>query len=176
MEKKAPKFNIIDVLAVACIVLLAVVVLWKFAAPDPAKSGDGSASGSSEAGDDVHVTFVVKAESVAAEVYENVQEHIPSQLMASGELYDGWVVAVEKQPCRVLAANGTWVEDPAHVTLLFTVEADVPAEEVMTTLVGNQEVRIGRPGYILKTEYIELRDTVVVDVQWDFGAGNREQK
>ena len=176
MEKKTPKFNIIDVLAVVCIVLLVVVVLWKFAAPDSAKPGDSSASSGSEAGGDVHITYVVKAENVAAEVYENVQEHIPGQLMASGELYDGWVVAVEKQPCRVLAANGTWVEDPARVTLLFTVEADVPAEEVMTTLVGNQEIRIGRPGYILKTEYIELRDTVVVDVQWDFGAGSQEKQ
>ena len=113
MEKKAPKFNIIDILAVVCIVLLAVVVLWKFAGPDPSKPGDSSASGSGEEGNDVHVTYVVRAENVAAEVYENVRAHIPSQLMASGELYDGWVVAVEKQPCRVLAANGTWVEDPA---------------------------------------------------------------
>lgn len=182
MEKKTPKFNIVDVLAVALIVLLAVVVLWKVAGPAlVSKPADGAASssGSEVEDDDVHITYIVRAENVAAELYDNVREHIPSQLMASGILYDGWVVGVEKEPYLVLAADGTWVEDPEHVTLLFTVTADVPSGEVMTTLVGTQEIRIGRPGYNLKTEYLEFRETVIVDIQWenwDFGAGREEKK
>lgn len=180
MEKKTPKFNLVDVLAIAFIVLLAVVVLWKFAGAALTDSNDGSGSSSSaDVGDDVHITYIVRAENVAAELYDNVKEHIPSQLMASGELYDGWVVDVQKEPYLVLAADGTWVEDPDHVTLLFTVEADVPGGDVMTTLVGTQEIRIGRPGYNLKTEYLEFRETVVVDIQWenwDFGAGREEKK
>ncbi len=183
MEKKAPKFNIIDVLAVVFIVLLAVVVLWKFAGPALSKPTSGSSSGSGsepvDKGDDVHITYVVRAENRPAELYENVKEHVPSQLMASGVLYDGWVVDVQKEPWLVLAADGTWVEDPDHVTLLFTVEADVPGGEVMNTLVATQEIRIGRPGYNLKTEYMEFRDTVVVDIHWenwDFGAGRETKK
>ena len=117
-----------------------------------------------------------RAENVAAELYDNVREHIPSQLMASGDLYDGWVVAVEKEPYLVLAADGKWVEDPDHVTLLFTVEADVPDGEVMTTLVGTQEIRIGRPGYNLKTEYLEFRETVIVDIHWENWAPPAERE
>ena len=170
MEKKTPKFNIIEVFAVVLIVLLAVVVLWKVAGPivKPENPSTSSSSADKTVDDDgVHITYVVRAENVAAELYDNVKEHIPSQLMASGILYDGWVVAVEKEPYLVLAADGKWVEDPDHVTLLFTVEADVPDGEVMTTLVGTQEIRIGRPGYNLKTEYMEFRETVIVDIHWE---------
>ena len=167
MEKKTPKFNIIDVFAVALIVLLAVVVLWKVAAPSVEKPDSSDSSAEKNTGDTVHITYVVRAENVAAELYDNVKEHIPSQLMASGILYDGWVVGVEKEPYLVLAADGKWVEDPDHVTLLFTVEADVPGGDVMTTLVGTQEIRIGRPGYNLKTEYLEFRETVIVDIHWE---------
>ena len=34
-------------------------------------------------------------EGVEPEVYENIQNYIPGQLMASGEMLDGHVVAVE---------------------------------------------------------------------------------
>lgn len=152
---------------------------------DPAGSGVSSKdpSGSEDLPADpgpVYVTYVVRAENVAAELYENAKRYIPSQLMAAGKLYDAWVTAVEKEPVMVLAANGMWVEDPDHVTLLFTVEGEVDRAEVMTTLVATQEVRIGDPGYDLKTEYLEFRDTTVVDVKWenwDFGAsrGAEEQ-
>ena len=176
MEKKKFKFNIIDIIVVVLVVLLAGVVLWKVAAPE--KPSSASSSDVTEETGKVHTTFVARAENVAAELYENVKEHIPSQLMASGVLYDGWVVAVEKKPYLVLAADGKWVEDPDHVTLLFTVEADVPDGDVMNTLVGTQEIRIGRPGYNLKTEYLEFRETVIVDIHWENWAppADRETK
>ena len=172
--------NIIDVIAVILIVLVGAAVLWKIggkilAAPDgnvsSSEISSGSASG--EEAPNVHVTYVVKAENVEPEVYENIQKYIPGQLMAAGEMYDAWVVTVEQEPAKLLNADGVWVEDTEHVTLRFTVEADIPFPEVMNTMVGNQEVRIGKPGYILKTEYLEIRDTTVIDVQWegwDFGA------
>ena len=177
MEKKPLKFNIIDVMVAVLVVLLAGVVLWKVVAPGTADSAAGSGT-DTEVSDKVAVTFVAKADWISAEIYENIKDYIPSQLMASGELYDGWVVAVEKKPYMLLSDDGTWVEDPEHVTLLFTVDANVADEEVMTTLVGTQEIRIGRPGYILKTEYLEFRDTVIVDVQWKnwTPAANRETK
>ena len=37
----------------------------------------------------------------------------------------------------------------------------------MTTKVGDQEVRIGKTDYILKSEYIEFSDGTIVDVQWE---------
>ena len=176
-RKKQVKRYVAWGIAVVLVVLLAGVVLWKVVAPGTADSAAGSGT-DTEVSDKVAVTFVAKAEWVSAEIYENIKDYIPSQLMASGELYDGWVVAVEKKPYMLLSDDGTWVEDPEHVTLLFTVDANVANEEVMTTLVGTQEIRIGRPGYILKTEYLEFRDTVIVDVQWKnwTPAANRETK
>lgn len=186
LKEKLKKVNIIDLIAVVLIVLVALVVLWKVVMPDGLFGGDpGTASsstdkaGTSGEGEDpqVYVTFTVRAESKPAELYEKVQAHIPGQLMMSGVLYDGWVLGVEKEPVMVLTAGGEWVEDPEYVTLLFTVEAAVPRTEIMTTLVGTQEVRIGDPGYDLNTEYLEFRDTTVVDVKWedwDFGADRKE--
>ena len=49
----------------------------------------------------------------------------------------------------MLDANGNWVTDPDHVTLIFTVTTTTPTAEVMTTKVGDQEVRIGKTDYIL---------------------------
>ncbi|MFR7893342.1 MAG: hypothetical protein ACLU38_03955 [Dysosmobacter sp.] len=39
----------------------------------------------------------------------------------------------------MLDANGNWVTDPDHVTLIFTVTTTTPTAEVMTTKVGDQE-------------------------------------
>ena len=50
--------------------------------------------------------------------------------------------------------------------LIFTVTTTTPTAEVMTTKVGDQEVRIGKTDYILKSEYIEFSDGTIVDVQW----------
>ena len=112
------------------------------------------------------VTFVVKVEGVPAELYENCLAHLPSPLMASGALVGGEVVAVEKEPYYVLSGEGEWVEDTSHITLLFTAKTTTPTAEVMTTKVGEQEVRIGKTDYIIKSEWMEFSDGTIVDVQW----------
>ena len=53
------------------------------------------------------------------------------------------------------------------MTLYFTAVTETPASEVMTTKVGDQEVRIGKTDYILKSEYIEFSEGTIVDVQWE---------
>ena len=58
------------------------------------------------------------------------------------------------------------MEDPEHVTLYFTTTTETPTGAVMTTKVGDQEVRIGKTDYILKSEYIEIKGGTIVDVQW----------
>ena len=113
------------------------------------------------------VTYVVRAEGVPAELYENCLEHLPSPLMASGALVGGQIEAVEKVPYYVLGPDGQWVEDLDHVTLYFTATTQTPTTEVMTTKVGDQEVRIGKKDYILKSEYIEINGGTIVDVQWE---------
>lgn len=112
------------------------------------------------------VTYTVKVEGVPSELYETCQAHLPSPLMASGALVGGQIESVEKTPYYVLGPDGEWVEDPEHVTLYFTATTETPSDEVMTTKVGDQEVRIGKKDYILKSEYIEFQGGTIVDVRW----------
>ena len=159
MEQKAKrfgKFNIIDILAV--ILILAVVA---FAGMKLMDKGETPAQI-----EKVQITYVVKAECVPVEVYENCQKHIPSKLMASGALLNGEIVSVEKEPYLVLGGDNNWIEDPAHVNLLFTVKTETPKMAVMTTKVGEQEIRIGKADHIIKTEWIEFQQTRIVDVKW----------
>ena len=161
MEQKAKrvgKFNIIDIIAVVLIVAVGLYVGMKMM-----NRGGGEVVQTAM----TKVTYVVKAEGVPAEIYENSLEHLPSPLMASGALVGGQIESVEKEPYYVLGADGQWVEDPAHVTLLFTATTQTPTGEVMTTKVGDQEVRIGKTDYILKSEYIEIQGGTIVDVTWE---------
>ena len=160
MEQKAKrvgKFNIIDIIAV--LLILAVVV---FAGYKLMNRGGGSAGEVEK----VKITYVVRVENVAKELYDTCQAHLPSPLMASGSLVGGEIVSVEKTPFYVLGPDGQWVEDPDHVNLYLTATTEVAGGAVMTTKVGDQEVRIGKKDYILKSEYVEFQGGTVVDVQW----------
>ena len=106
MEQKAKrigKFNIIDVLAVVLILAVLAFVGTKLV-------GGNDAPAQQEM---VKITYVVKAEGVPAEVYENCVKHIPSKLMASGALLNGEIVAVEKEDYLVLGEGNDWMSDPA---------------------------------------------------------------
>lgn len=162
MEQKAKrigKFNIIDIIAVILILAVLAFAGWKLV----------GRTGVADLGEEnmVKVTYVVKCEGVPTELYETCQAHLPSPLMASGALVGGQIESVEMEPYYVLGPDGQWIEDPDHVTLLFTAVTETAAGEVMTTKVGDQEVRIGKTDYILKSEYIEFSDGTIVDVQWD---------
>lgn len=153
------KFNVIDVIAVLLILAVLAFVGYKLTHRGGENAGEG--------GNTVHITYTVKCEDVDASLYENCKQYLPSQLMASGELFDGQINSVSEEPYHVLSADGTWVEDPDHVTLIFQVECNVPAGDVMTTKIGEQEVRVGKTDYILKSEYIEFDDCIITNVTWD---------
>ena len=156
MEQKAKrKFNIVDVIIV--VLILAVV---GFAAYKLLGSRDSGSRAMTK------VTYTVRAEGVPKELYENSKARLPSPLMASGALVGGQIESVEQVPYYILSPNGEWVEDPEHVTLYFTATTETPTGAVMTTKVGDQEVRIGKTDYILKSEYIEIKGGTIVDVQW----------
>ena len=162
--KRIGKFNIIDIIAVILIVAVAAFGAWKLL-------GNSGGTGADGENGMVKVTYVVRCEGVPAELYENCQAHLPSDLMASGALVGGQIESVEMEPYYVLGPDGQWVEDPEHVTLYFTATTETPAGEVMTTQVGDQEVRIGKTDYILKSEYIEFSGGTIVDVTWENPAG-----
>ena len=161
MEQKSKrifgKFNIVDVLAVLLIVAVLVFVGYKLATRGGVEAGEAKT---------VTVDYTVKCEGVDKSLYESCQKHLPSQLMASGELYDGQINSVREEEYDVLDNNGDWVKDPNHVTLYFGIEASIPEADVMTTEIAKQEVRVGKSDYILKSEYIEFSDCIITEVNW----------
>ena len=81
MEQKAKrigKLNIIDLIAIVLIVAVLALAAWKFIG----KNGDSINYERPQ----TKVTYQVKVEGVAPELYENCQAHLPSPLMASGAL------------------------------------------------------------------------------------------
>lgn len=105
------------------------------------------------------LTYTVKVSAVEPEVYQALIEHVPGQLMASGDMLDGWVVGVEAQPCE---SGGTLKLESGELSvtlqqglldLIFTIEANVVG--IVTNEVGTQEVRIGK-SHIVKTDKFEL--------------------
>ena len=158
MEQKKYKINVIDIIAVILILAVAAFVGHKLL-----NRGQGGDSGEVAM---VQVNYTVRCEGVAKDLYENCKKHLPSQLMASGELYDGQINSVSQEPYYVLGSDGTWVEDPEHTTLIFEVEASIPKSSVLTTEIAKQEVRVGKNDYILKSEYIEFKEAIITDVEW----------
>lgn len=156
-QKSKKKLNVIDVIAVLIILAALVFVGSKLI-------NRGGMAG--EEAQTLHVTYVAKAEGVDKSLYENCLEHLPSPLMASGEILNGQIESVKQEPYYTLDENGNWVEDPYHLNLYFTASIDVPDAAVQTTKVGDQEVRVGKTDYVLKSEYIEFSNITIVDVQW----------
>ena len=160
MEQKAKrvgKFNVVDIIAVVLIVAVAAFVGYKLFL-----DGDDTVTAEREM---TKVTYVVRVEGVAAELYDNSKDHLPSKLMASGALVGGQIEAVEKEPYYVLGPDGQWVEDPYHVNLIFTAETEVAGGGIMLSKVGEQEIRVGKE-HIFKSEFVEVMDTIIIDVQW----------
>lgn len=158
-DKKAfriGKFNIVDIIAAVLILAMAL-----FAASRLLNRG-----GEIEV-PTMNITYVVRVQNVATELYENAKENLPSPLMASGARLNGQIESVEMTPYLVLGPDGKWCEDPDHVNLYFTCSASVPKEDVMTTKIGEQEVRIGKTDYIMKSETVEFQNGTVIDVTWE---------
>ena len=108
MEQKKLKFNIVDVVAVILIVAMVGFVGYKLANRGGGEVGPNPT---------LSVHYTVRCEGVDKELYENCKKHLPSQLMASGELYNGQITSVEQEDHYVLSANGEWVKEigRAHV-------------------------------------------------------------
>jgi hypothetical protein len=156
-EKKVfGKLNIIDFLVI--LLVLAVLAFVGYKLLNRGAGGDESLCG---------IRYTVKCEEVDADLYESAKQYIPSQVMATGVLYDVNIVDVEKEPFYVLSDNGQWVEDPEHVNLIFTLEGTVSNSAVLTSNVGGQEVRVGKSDYIVKSEYLEFGSGIVTSVTWD---------
>ena len=164
------KINIVDLLVILVIVIAAVVLGMKFLKP-------GSTGTVGGGGTTTHVEYTVLVESVQPAVYESiVNNYIPSTLMASGELLDGYVTGVTPVEGRVHTAtvntaDGT-LEIPVNegkLDLIFTIECNVVNS--ITTEIGTQEVRVGKI-HTVKTDKFELTNGIILDCSWGEDAEN----
>ena len=162
------KINIVDLIVILVIVIAAVVVGMKFL---------GGGNGNSAINPNkTPVRYTVLVEGVEPEVYENIQKYIPGQLMASGELLDGYVTGVTPVEGRVHTAtvntaDGT-LEIPVNsgkLDLIFTIECNVVNS--ITTEIGTQEVRVGKT-HTVKTDKFELINGIILDCSWGEDAEN----
>ena len=157
------KINIVDLLVILVILIAAAVLGVKFLSPNSSVSVNPKT---------IHVTYKVLVESVQPEVYENIQQYIPSTLMASGEMLDGQVVAVEAEPHTTnatVSSSGDMIlvsTDKELLDLTFTIECNVV--NPITTEIGTQEVRLGK-SHIVKTDKFEMNSGTIIDCVWDDG-------
>ena len=154
------KINIVDLLVILVIVIAAAVLGVKFLGPNSTVAVNPKTT---------QVTYKVLVESVQPEVYENIQQYIPSTLMASGELLDGQVIAVEAKPHTTnatVSASGDMLlvsTDKQLLDLTFTVECNVV--NTITSEIGTQEVRLGK-SHIIKTDKFEMNSGTITYCVW----------
>jgi len=150
------KINVVDLLVILLILVVAAVLCVKFLG----KSGLAN-------GPSTKIRYTVLVKNVEPEVYENLKDTLPGQLMASGSLVeDSYVVAVTAQPqseqlTLKAGADGQvlFSSDGNNLDLIFTVEAAVT--NTVTYECGKQEIRVGK-SHIVKTVDFELNNGVIL--------------
>lgn len=168
------KINIIDLIVLIAAIIIVVAVGLKMTG----KSGPARV----DTGTSIHYT--VKTDNIEKEMYENIKGYIEAakaagkpgdQLMASGELLNGYVVDViatpSKSETKVVTSTNTLtfqngMED--RCDLVFKVDAWV--NNNVKTELGTQEIRVGK-NHILKTTHFELGYTTIMNVEWEGGTG-----
>ncbi len=156
------KLNIIDLIAIILIVAVVALLGYKLTS---------SSGGFTENGQQVR--FTVKVEGVDAQVYENIQDLIPGQLMTGSQMLNGKIVAVEGTQVeedsihyRKDAGSNqltTYRSDAGSYDLVFTIEATL--ENVANNALGTQEVRVGR-SYTVKTNSFELANGLILSCEY----------
>ena len=78
------KLNIIDLIAILLIVAVLALIGYKLLGSDEDLAGSGQS-----------VVYTVEVKGVEPEVYDFIQDNLPSQLTASNEMLDAYVTAAE---------------------------------------------------------------------------------
>ena len=159
------KINIIDLLVILIVVIAAAAVAVKLL---------GNSSFFAEAPQTSTVVYTVKVSCVQPEVFQAIQAYPDDPLMAGGKLYpEAKVISVtsEPHPSSMTVSNQSGVLvlplDDDLLDLTFTIQAEI--EDPVTTLVGTQEVRIGKT-HIVKTAHYELAGGVILTCNWSEGS------
>ena len=154
--KLGGKINIID-LIVILVVLAAVAAVFVL-------------GGRGGGGQPQHVVYTVEVQGVDEDVYRNIQNMLPSQLLSSEALQDGYVTAIEGT--KVTETDEAQIEANKNVyyvglhpglagtyDVVCTIEANVT--DMVSTKIGSQEIRVGR-NHIVKTVDFELDSGIII--------------
>lgn len=168
------KINIIDLIVILIAIAAVVVVALK-------KTGR---LGEVNAPTGTSIFYTVQVENIPPEVYESAKEYIAQgqaqgkpgdQLMASGELLNGYVtnVTAKAHPgeAEVRTSTGITTVQAGYqdrLDLVFEVQAYV--DNNVKTELGTQEVRAGKT-HIVKTTHFELQYGTILTCRWEDGTG-----
>lgn len=160
------KINLIDLLALVIIAAAVVFLAARFLFP----SGSDPINGASK------LTYTTQVQAVDDDTYQEVLRQMElaggkDQLMANGDLVDGYVTGVEAVPHVSYnpdsAGNMVRTEENypgGRWDLTFTVEANVA--DPITNKVGTQEVRVAK-NHILKTVHFEFSYSNIMTCDWE---------
>ncbi|MEG1577764.1 MAG: DUF4330 domain-containing protein [Oscillospiraceae bacterium] len=155
------KINIIDLLVIVLVIGAIALVGWKLI-------GNRGA----DIGKTVGITYSAVATEVDPAVYEKICTYVnraegkKDQMMANGDMLNGYVVDVTAaphvnyQPDATGKITPTTEEGPnARLDLTFTMEAQVA--NPIVNKVGTQEVRVGK-WHIVKTAHFEFERSEII--------------
>jgi len=142
------KVNLIDFLLLAVIVFVILGVAARIFAPVIQQATSPT----------VDVVMTARARARTPAEAENIQAHIPGQLLTGNTLVaNAYVTGVEVMPHQgaISTADGrfVWATDPYRIDLVFTIEAKVSRGDVLR--IGTQEIRIAI-GHWVKTTMFEF--------------------
>lgn len=157
------KLNIIDLLAI--LVLVAALAFGGYKLATRGSSGGGTAA------EGTSLTYTTRVLNVTGDTYAEVLRQLElaggkDQLMANGSMIpNSYITGVEAVPhVNYLTDDQGQVTisrdsgPDARYDLLFTIQAQ--ASDPVTSLVGTQEVRVGK-SHIVKSVHLEFTGTVV---------------
>ena len=155
------KLNIIDLIAILLIVAVLALIGYKLLGSDEDLAGSGQ-----------RVVYTVEVKGVEPEVYDFIQDNLPSQLTASNEMLDAYVTAaegtlIEEDIYSLEAGSGTSGEkiiraEAGTYDVVFTIEGTV--KDNLSSKLGTQEIRVGK-SHIVKTTLFELEGGVITSCE-----------
>lgn len=155
------KLNIIDLIAILLIVAVLALIGYKLLGSDEDLAGSGQS-----------VVYTVEVKGVEPEVYDFIQDNLPSQLTASNEMLDAYVTAaegtlIEEDLYSLEAGSGTSGEkiiraEAGTYDVVFTIEGTV--KDNLSSKLGTQEIRVGK-SHIVKTTLFELEGGVITSCE-----------
>ena len=153
------KLNVIDLIVILLIIVVLALVGYKLVFSNGAMSGGGQ-----------KIVYTVKVEGVEPEVYEFIQESLPSQLMSSNEMLDAYVTAVEGtlvDTYQMVWNSNTGSQELQRVSsgtydMVFTIEGTI--QNTVSSELGSQEIRVGK-SHIVKTDLFELEHGVITSCE-----------